>query len=110
MNERKKMSYECKIFGCTNELNNPDEMCQECKDLNIGSSMRYPDKDPCWLLWEYRDGKVYLLSVCTDEVLAKIHMKTTREHYKRWNQHINVHYRLYIERSQMNHLYGRQER
>jgi len=105
-----RMKYECKILGCSNELDGKDEMCQECKDLNIGSSVRYPDKDPCWLLWETRDGRVYLLSVSTDETLAKIHSKITRELYISWNQHINVDYRLHIECSQLNHLFGRRER
>ncbi len=104
------MDYECKILGCTNEVESTDVMCQECVDLNIGASVRYPDKDPCWLLWELRDGKAYLLSVCTEEAIIKIFAKTTRELYKTWNQHINVDYRLHIEHSQMNHLYGRIER
>jgi len=102
--------FECKILGCTNELEEENEMCQECKDLNIGGSVRYPDKDPCWYLWEHRDGIVFLLSTATEEHLAKIQHKATREHYKRVGEYINVHYRLYIERSQLNHLYGRRER
>jgi len=104
------MKYECKIFGCTNELDEEDEMCQECKDLNMGTSVRYPDKDPCWYLWEQRDGKIYLLATTTEEHLVKMYHKTIREAYKLKDEQMNVHYRLYIEHSQLNHLYGRRER
>ena len=71
------------------------------------SSVRVPPKDPCWLLWELHEGKMYLRSMCTDAVLASHHKKVVIHEAEFFSR---PRPRLYVEKSQLNHLYGRHER
>ena len=71
------------------------------------SSVRIPPKEPCWLLWELFEGKMYLRAVNTSEALTRIQKRCLIKENKDWDR---LPLRLYVENSQMNHLYGRHER
>ena len=71
------------------------------------SSVRVPPKEPCWLLWELFEGKMYLRAVNTSETLTSMQKRLLVKEAKDWDRPA---LRLYIEKSQMNHLYGRTER
>lgn len=71
------------------------------------SSVRIPPKDPCWILWELFEGKMYLRSINTVDTLAGIHKRCLIHEAEELGR---LRPKLYIEKSQMNHLYGRNER
>lgn len=71
------------------------------------SSVRNPDKEPCWLLWELYEGKMYLLAICTEEANAITYKRGLVRDAKNFGMMLP---RLHIEKSQLNHLYGRRER
>jgi hypothetical protein len=71
------------------------------------SSVRRPPKDPCWLLWDFYNGTMYLRSICTDKVLVAAYKKVILKEAESFDL---PRPRLYVEESQLNHLYGRIER
>ena len=66
------------------------------------SSVRRPEKNSCWLIWELSDTCAYIRVVTSTEELADLYLRSLNESEKMFL----TRKRFYKEKSQLNHLFG----
>jgi len=69
------------------------------------SSVRRPEMDPCWLVWEASERGTFLRAINTGDTgktSAETHIKMLKVAQKPFLRKS----RFYIEKSQLNHLFG----